>query len=274
MSELVPEIRRFTKAPVIETVLSIQFKPITGFTAAHFGLYWNQIRQEFPKSEVKPAIMHIIEGFGPKDPMQSITKYAEWGMEQLTRCWFLEENRSSFVQLQHDRLLYNWQAVTPGDAYPRFHTVRAKFHDEWLRFSNFLQEEKLERPQVDQCEVTYINHIEYGDGWNSYGELNKVASPWSGENSGDFLPTPERVGLNVQYLLPENKGRLYISLQPVIRQRDNIEVLQLSVTARGAPGSSKIGDVFQWLDLGREWVVKGFTDFITPTMQKRWGREL
>jgi uncharacterized protein (TIGR04255 family) len=274
MSELVPEIRRFKKAPVIETVLSIQFKPVTGFTVAHFGLYWNQIRQEFPKTEIKAPVMHIKEGFGAGGPRQDKSQYTEWTTDQLIRCWFLEESRSSFVQLQHDRFLYNWQAIRPKDKYPRFPKVRAKFHDEWLRFSNFLQEEKLEHPQVDQCEVTYINHIEYGDGWNSYGELNKVIAPWSGKSSGEFLPTPEKVGLNVQYLLPENKGRLYISLQPVIRMRDDTEVLQLSVTARGAPVSSKIDDVFRWLDLGREWVVKGFTDFITPAMHKHWGREL
>jgi hypothetical protein len=71
----------------------------------------------------------------------------------------------------------------------------------------------------------------------------------------------------------DNQGRLYVSIQPVIRARDALEVLQLNLTARGAPASSKTEDVFKWLDLGRQWIVEGFTDFTTNEMHKLWGLE-
>ena len=274
MTKSLTELRRFSKAPVIETVLSIQFNPIKGFSIVHFGLYWDRIRRDFPNLETKQPVAHIVENFGQMGTEQSLFSQGEIKPEQLVRCWFLEENRSSFIQLQPDRLIVNWQVVEAGDVYPRYTQLRAKLHNEWRRFTEFLRDEKLEAPRVDQCEVTYVNHIEYHDGWDSYDDLNKVISPWSGKTSEGFLKAPEKIGLNVQYLIDGNRGRLYISLQPVIRRRDNKEVLQLNLTARGAPSSSQTEDVFQWLDLGRKWIVNGFTDFVTLEMHKRWGREV
>ena len=51
-----------------------------------------------------------------------------------------------------------------------------------------------------------------------------------------------------------------------------MEVLQLDVSATGRPTSSKTPDILEWLDLGREWVVKGFADFTTPEMHMKWRR--
>jgi len=274
MNEPVPVVRSFKRAPVIETVLSIQFTPISGFSIRHFGLYWSQIRHEFPRTETKPPILHLTEDFGAGGLKQSSPPLFDWIPEQVIRCWFLNEKRTAFLQLQHDRLLFNWQKIDDKDEYPRYPKLRGKFLEEWLRFSSFIESERLGKLAVDQCEVTYVNHIPYGEGWSSYNELDKVIPLWSGRTSGDFLKAPEKVGINVQYVMPENKGRLYVSLQPVITTKDGKEVLQLNLTARGAPASSSTADVFQWLDFGREWVVKGFTDFITTEMHKLWGREL
>lgn len=274
MSESVAELRRFKKAPVIETVVSIQFSPIKNFSIAHFGLYWSRIRGVFKNTEAKPPVAHVTEKFGSKTPEQSLFSQTEVSPEQLVRCWFLDEKGGSFVQLQHDRFILNWQVVEPGDEYPRYSQIRPKFYAEWLRFSDFLREEGLEHPKVDQCEVTYVNHIEYHDGWESYGELSNVISVWSGKTSENFLPPPEKVSFNIQYTIPGEQGRLYVSLQPVIRKRDSKTVLQLNLTARCAPSSSQTEDIFRCLDLGREYVVKGFTDLVTTEMHKRWIREL
>ena len=78
--------------------------------------------------------------------------------------------------------------------------------------------------------------------------------------------------MTVNYLLPANQGRMYVSLEPVLRARDAKEVLQLNLTVRGAPSSSDEAVVLQWLDVGRQWVVEGFTDFTTDAMHKLWGR--
>jgi len=273
VAERTPIIRTFKNAPVIETVLSIQFAPLSKLTIPYLGLYWERIRTEFKRFEPKPPIQHIIEEFGPGPHPLGPPLALQLVATPEVRCWFIEEKGNYFIQLQQDRLLYNWQRVQQNDVYPRYEKIRAKFYQEWKRFCSFLEDENIGTPEVDQCEVTYVNHIPYGVGWSTFGELHKVVSYWSGRSSGNFLPDPNKVNLNIRYLMPENKGRLYISLQPVIT-RDAVEVLQLNLTARGAPTSSKTDDVFRWLDLGRQWVVEGFTDFTSKEMHKIWGREI
>jgi uncharacterized protein (TIGR04255 family) len=263
-------IRDYDKPPVIETVLSIQFTPIHEFTVLLFGIFWNKIRKEYPHSEFRPPLGQTKEEFG------KFPKSSDLGFELVTepsiRCWFVHADRNQLIQIQKDRFIYNWKKASDEEEYPRYERIKERCLFEWNRFLEFLEEEKLGKPAANQCEVTYVNHIDYEKGWKTFGELSKLISPWSGSYSGTFLPMPETVGLNVSYLLRENQGRLYISMQSVIRARDAKEVLQLSLTARGAPASSTTDDIFRWLDVGHEWVVEGFTDFTTPAFHQRWGR--
>jgi uncharacterized protein (TIGR04255 family) len=261
----------YTNPPVEETALSIQFAPIQKFGAPHFGLFWAQIRNEFELFSVQAPIANETEQFDI-----SVRHRPHVGFQLLTepdlRCWFLDKSENRLIQIQRDRFVHNWRRVTGTEAYPRYPQTRETLLSHWVRFLSFLKSENLDSPEVNQCEVNYVNHIALGSGWRDYGELNKVVAPWSGKLSGEFLPHPERVTMEMHYLLPEKLGRLHISLVPVIRARDMQEVLQMSLVARGAPKSSNIEDIMSWIDLGREWVVKGFSDITTQTMHKIWGR--
>lgn len=262
----------FEDPPVNETVLSIQFSPLKGFTVAHFGLYWSGIRSRFPKVQVQPSLPSVIEKFdaplqgGPRLGFQLV-------MQPEVRCWFLNEAETGLIQLQTDRFINNWKKVSGKEVYPRYPSIRQTLSNEWTGFCRFLDQNGIDSPQVNQCEVTYVNHIEYKKGWQDYGELNKVLEFWSGKTSDGFLPSPERSSMNVHYCLPGNAGRLHVSIDPVIRTRDGNEVLQINLTARGAPSDSTAEQVLKWMDLGREWVVKGFTDLTSKHMHRIWGRK-
>lgn len=264
-------LRDYNKPPVIETVLSIQFAPIQGLSIPHLGLYWAKIRQNYPHAEIRPPLGQTKEEFTSRT-----RKRADLGLEMVTepslRCWFTHSDMNQLIQVQKDRFIYNWKKSKETETYPRYEKIKERCLLEWEYFIAFLHEEGLSRPEANQCEVTYVNHIEYEQGWRTFGELNKVIAPWSGECSGKFLPAPESVGINASYVLRNNEGRLYISMEPVIRANDAKEVLQLTLTARGGPSSSTTEDIFRWLDLGREWVVEGFTDFTTTAFHNRWGR--
>ena len=41
----------FRDPPLVETVLSLRFKPLEGFSLGHVGLLWHQFRSEFPLIE-------------------------------------------------------------------------------------------------------------------------------------------------------------------------------------------------------------------------------
>ena len=261
----------FDNPPVEETAFSIQFAPISKFGIPHFGLYWEHIRNEFGRFEVQPPISREIEQF-ETFARQKTRIGLQFVTEPDVRCWFLDESGNRLIQIQRDRFAYNWRRVTGEETYPRYPEARETIQTHWLRFLAFLESEDLDQPEVNQCEITYVNHIEIGSGWQNYAELNKVIAPWSGDRSGRFLRDPERANMEMRYLLPEKLGRLHISIVPVIRARDTKEVLQMNLIARGAPKSSKVEDMLDWFDLGREWVVKGFTDITTQSMHKIWRR--
>jgi uncharacterized protein (TIGR04255 family) len=260
----------FQQPPVDEVALSIQFPPIPGFNVQHYGLYFQRTRKEYPRFDVQPPITNLREQFGKGHIGRQLGLTLVDAPE--VRAWYLDESGSRLIQIQRDRFVHNWRKVTGNEAYPRYPSIRESLEKEWLRFCEFLRDERLERPKVNQCEVLYVNNIEYGKGWNGFGELEKVIATLSTPKPKNrFLPSPERVSMQVVYRLEEDAGRLYVQFNPVIRARDGTEVLQMSLTARGAPKSSSNEDVFAWLDLGRKWVVRGFADFTTPEMHRVWG---
>lgn len=270
MREDPPDLPDFADPPINESALSIQFQPLASFGIPHFGLYWQKIRPEFGRFQLVPPIPQTTEQFAGPQPIRLNLQLLA---QPEVRCWFLDATGERLVQVQRDRFIHNWRQIDGTEKYPRYPTIRKSLHRHWITFMEFLQAEGLEPPNVNQCEVTYVNHIEYGRGWTGFGVLNQVVAPWSGKHVDGFLPAPERVGLEVHYCLPNDLGRLHVSAAPVVRGRDSREVFQVTLTARGAPVSTAIDDVFDWLDLGRQWVVKGFADFTSDAMQKIWGRK-
>jgi len=259
----------FANPPVDETALSIQFQPIPKFNIPHFGLYWSIVRREYPNFEVQQPIGHVTEQFGPAVRSGRQLGFALLELPEV-RCWFIDESGTKLVQVQRDHFVHNWRKITGSEVYPRYPILRASLEREWRRFREFLEQERLEPPKVNQVEVTYVNYID----WDGSTDLDKVvkalASPVNGRT---FLPEPERTNMQVAYRMPNDAGRLHIALTPVIRGRDAKEVLQMTLTARLAPKSPSDDAVFGALDLGRKWVVQGFTDFTTPEMPQIWGKQ-
>jgi hypothetical protein len=96
---------------------------------------------------------------------------------------------------------------------------------------------------------------------------------WSGKSSEGYLPIPENITFNVTYAFPEKLGRLHISLQPAIKMPEGSPLLRLTLTARGKLESSDTESILDSLDLGHEWIVRGFTDFTSSEAHKMWKRK-
>lgn len=257
--------------PVVETVLGVEFAPLK-WSIPDFGLFWSTIRDEYPRVEVEPPIGSQIEKFGP-DAQLPAQPTIELIKTPPVRCHFFDRSGTRLLQVQNDRFIHNWRKTGPKEQYPHYENIRPIFEKEWNRFCAFLAERELGAPEILQCEVTYVNHLERGKGWQNFGDLAGIIPCWSCAAPGQFLPTPEAVGLQTRYVMPEDRGRLYILLQPAIRHADAKSVLQLTLTARGRPASSEIADIRGWLDLGRRWVVRGFDEFTSPEMHAVWGRK-
>jgi uncharacterized protein (TIGR04255 family) len=265
----------FDAPPINEVVLGVQSDQLNMATP-FVGLYWARVRDIYPKWEVQGALDQVIERFGERP--QTIGPAAGLRVmdkPETPRCWFIDATGNRLIQLQQDRLIHNWRRINESDAYPRYWAVREGFAEEYRRLETFVKDERVGDLTPDWCEVTYINHIPRGSGWERHGELHRVFEVISSP-TGRFLPEPEQGAFAFAYRIDDDTrhpvGRLHVSAKPGIRRRDEMPLLILDLTARGQPEGKGLEGVLRFMDRAHEWIVRGFTDLTRPAMQSLWRR--
>lgn len=264
----------FTNPPVIETVLSVQFEPISNLQVPQIGILWERFRESYPYTEQHPPLDPSFEYFDVK-PTKARAKLEVLNSFPVPRCWFLNESRSELVQIQSDRIVHNWRKIGEGDKYPRYErSIRPQFLSELKTFKHFLELENLGEFRPNQCEVTYINHIQIED--QTHSNLGEILSGWNPQYSDHFLSDSqiENARFNAQWVYGEEPdtpmGRLYIAAEPVFLSKTGEPVVRVTLTTRGAPEGDGIDGVLPALDRGREMIVRGFSSITTDKMHKRW----
>lgn len=264
----------FERPPVNEVALSVQFSPLVGMTVARFGALWERFKSKYSKTEDKPPLPTVIETFEP--PRHQQLKLELMTEPQPPRVWFTNDQESELIQVQSDRFAFNWRKNPPTATYPRYPSVRDGFEKHYAEFEAFIHQNGLGPIVATQCEVTYVNELPLGLGWSKPGELEKVFAPWGGRHSDDFLGPPEDCQARGRYVIrsPDGRplGRLHYNFEPRIRISDASQLLRLVLTARGAPLGKETSGILAFLDLGREYVVRGFTSMTTEHMHAIWGR--
>ncbi len=264
----------FNDPPVIEVVLSVQFEPLSALGVPQFGVLWERYRKKFPNTEDKPLLSSVTESFEAPKPRP--VRYEILSEPPQTRCWFKNVADTELIQVQRDRFVFNWKKTEADEPYPRYPYVRAEFKAHFRTFETFLRDHDVGTVLPNQCEVTYVNHLFPGRGWKRSGQFKNIFSIWSGRHSGDFLPEPEDITFQTRYqmLTEEGKpvGRLHVQAEPRIKVEDASPLLRLTLTARGAPLEGNLDGVLAFFDLGREFVVRGFTSITTNKMHKIWER--
>jgi len=265
----------FRQPPLSEVVLSLQFDPLDRLKTPLIGILWNRFRERLPEIEEHPPLPQVVERFDGPVPAKVDVVIEE--KPPVPRVWFLAPEKTELIQVQQDRFIHNWRKVTGREPYARYETIREKFREEVAEFVSFLHEEKFAGININQCEVTYVNHITPSGTWHRHGELAAVLRQWSNLPSGGFLPQAEDVAVRSRYIIPDEAGkpvgRLHVVFQPAWRTTDNTPIFTMNLTARGKPLAVGIDGAFDFFDLGRRWIVKGFADLTTPTMQeKSWER--
>lgn len=260
----------YAKPPVSEVAVSLEFSPLERWTASHALSYGKLVHEDYPQMEIRPSLPSQIEKFGAENWQTPQVRF-EMASPEASRFWFLAEPSNWLIQLQQDRFVLNWRKVTGEEEYPRYlATIRPRFEKELQRLLAFLQDQQLGSINVRQCEITYVNDIYRGVDWGDLSEGLTFLSFLSGFKGEGFLPPAESLSVAGAYLLPDEKGRLRFSLNHVLREPGNREVLQLRLVARGRPDSSSSEDVLAWLDMGREWIVKGFDELTSDQADAVW----
>ncbi|HVT12811.1 MAG TPA: TIGR04255 family protein [Fimbriimonadaceae bacterium] len=256
---------------MIEVALSIQFSPIQGFHLAYVGEFRQSFLPDLSETSDQPPLEHIVE------PMPGSFSFHFMGQAMFPRVWFHDPANTKLVQIQQDRLIWNWRKGNPEDQYPRFEPIFGSLSGAFDQFERFLMAKGLEAPQIDQCELTYVNVISSAAHYAGVQDTPRLFSFVSSTDRGDFLPVAENVTFQLRYVITGEdnvpRGRLYIEGSPIIEVGTGRPAFMLKLVARGAPIGDGFSGASDFLHLGREWIVRGFTDITSKEMHDYWERQ-
>lgn len=260
----------FRHPPVVELALGVQFKPLPGFHSAHLGLFWNTVRDRYPSFDERAPLDPARETF---EPVVRQGFQIQVSQSPLLRGWFLSAGGDRLVQVQQDRFVLNWRRTDADATYPSFDKCLEDFVAEFEGFRSFVGEEQCGPLIPEQCEVTYVDQIDPGNVWKQHGRVGCVFRIWKDPEDG---PEPEDVEFSVRHRIVDGKGRplgrVHTHLRPKWRMADRQPILELRLTARGAPVSDRVEGVADFLRLGHDRTREIFLWLTTEEIQKEWGR--
>ena len=268
---LAPEIGQhdfpqFDSPPLVETVLSVQYERLQNMSPAYFGLYWHRIRDRYPTSEEQPPLLPQFEQNTVRAPQSLRLEF----QQNMHRLWLLNIDKTEMIQVQNDRFIKNWRKHE-SESYPRYEPViRPAFERDYRDFVEFVSDEKLGEVKINQCEVTYVNHIISGEGWRTWDEIDKVFTFWRQSSVAvPHLGQTENFGVQLRFPILSAKngwiGRLHVDVQPAFTAIENKPMYVMQLTARGMSGEG-----YDFFDVGHWSVIKMFDQLTTPEMHVIW----
>lgn len=263
------KLPEYDAPPAVETLMGVRFARLSSWNILHFGQLYALFQRTYPNAKLVPPVVD------ERDIAQGSFDFNDIPL----RVILANENDTELLQVQSSMLLRNWKRTEQNEAYTHYSSLKPKFQEDWRRFQDFTRENGLKQPMVFQCEVTYVNHLLRGREWESYNDLATLVKPFaprqpisdSGRLYG-YLPEAASVSLNVGYHFVETGVSLQIAIQSAIRKPDGSEVIQMTITAKGAPRSNTDESISDALDSCHDAVILGFDDVITEKAQKHWGK--
>jgi uncharacterized protein (TIGR04255 family) len=252
----------YKQPPVDEVVCGFTFEPLCDLKIPHIGLLWQKLRNEYPKVQHAAPIARDSSLL-----VDDATKLP------LPRIWFISKSDNELIQFQLDRFYYNWRHR--GDNYPRYQAIVQKFQKATTDLEAFATESMVASIKPLECELTYINHIPKGRGWENIEDLTKLFRDLKWEKQKhQFLPAPRHVAWQVRFEFPEGKGWLNVKLNQGTRKADGVPIFILELSAKGLGEEKSPKAMRAWFDMAHEWIVRGFTDLTATTAQEAiWNRE-
>ena len=271
MESSMPPLPEYDNPPLNEVVFGVQFKELEGLKTLHVGAFWEKIsKAKYPEFTENPPLAHMIETYGDPQAKSPGPVFERLDAPPLPRFFFISEDERRLVQLQKDRFHQNWRKRGEEAEYPRYESLYPQFAKSWELFRDFVVGQSLGELQPDQYELTYVNHIKQGSGWENEQDIEEVF-PWFKckieNNSSDKL---ENVSWGRIYKFPDNAGRLHVSMKQAFIIDKKTPVLVLNLTARGFAESG----LKDWFNMAHDRIVRVFTDLTGPSIQEAiWKRK-
>ena len=267
----------FSNHPLIEVALSVQFEPITNLSIPEIGVLWQEYQGRFTKIQQHPELETFVERLGVGIKVNKLPKMEFMDSLPVPRIWFLDDEEKEIIQIQQNRFVKNWRKRSDSDEYPRYvDNLRGAFLEDLNGFISFLSKRELGDFTPNQCELTYVNHIQANKSWSKHSELSHILNSWHDGYCKEPGLEVENIGINILHLLKDKEdnfiGRLHVSVQPGFRNTDDMPIYTIKLVARGKPANSNVSGVMDFFDFGHEKIVNIFTKITTDEMHLIWER--
>ena len=258
----------FLKPPLNEVVLGVQFNEPTGYQLIRAFEVWSLFREVYPEVHEQPPLAPIFETFGL--PTQAISPIQFFPAPPPPRFWFMRPDGVELIQFQPDRLLHNWRKVGDGtNEYPRFESMVVGFRAELEKLQAYFAGFGQPSLNINQCEVSYINHILKIPGTSS------APSDWL--NMIHFgEQDPEVFSLSFRNIIRDEigkpLGRFMCDVGSASLRNDGQQIITLTLTVRGPPRAPTLASAVEFLMTGRDLIVRRFAELTTTAAHKVWER--
>jgi uncharacterized protein (TIGR04255 family) len=259
----------FKNPPLNEVVFGIQFSQPNGYQQIFAGKVWELFWEDYPQVQEQVPLQPNFEVFGLQS-QGNVINHLNFGAGNLlhSRYWFLNKNGDELIQFQQNRLLHNWRKIDEqSNQYPRFESMIERFEAEINKFQNYINSFETQEIQINQCEISYINHITDTDGITDF-------SDWLSFINDEKLMLDD-FNLRFSEVLKDNSdkpiGRLICETSLGMTQESKWMIL-LTLTVRGTPESNTINSALEFIKKGRELIVNKFSDLTTDFAHEKWGR--
>jgi uncharacterized protein (TIGR04255 family) len=255
---------KYKNPPINELIIGAYFdQPIAPLHSEHIGLFWAEVRSEFPKIQQQPELSLPITGPG-------LT--IQFGLTDepypMPRFWLVSEDDTMLMQIQKNAFIFNWRKRDTD--YPHFDAVKSYFDRYFDQYSKFLRRElSLDHPNVQVAELTYSNMIETGDYWKDAGDTTQLIPSFSIPDPGvpiegkpDFnYLTAYKLAPNLTMNLAVRNGRKATEAEK--------GVLVFEFRALGALGAVSKSEADAWYAQAHDVIGRCFTAMTNPDIQRQ-----
>jgi uncharacterized protein (TIGR04255 family) len=262
----------FRNPPVVEVAIGLQFEPL-GMASVHFGQFSKEVLDaNWPFASDAPPVPDQVETFSERRFHWPKLAFRVQSAPFVSRVQFQNVDRDRMIQVQDTRFIYNW--IRKNETYPRYAKIREEFDRLFSEFWEFTKRAKLATLQLNQWEVTYVNHVPPDGLWKTPADIPQIFPA--------LVKSPEPYGNTAfESLVAEWRseiapqlGRLYINLQvQKIQSSDEppADVLVATLAARGPVDQNQ--DWSTGIDRGHTTIVNSFADISSKMAKSTWGDE-
>lgn len=240
----------FDNAPLKEVVMGAQFE-FGVLENSHIYEYYQTKKALFPQITENPILPAIIDRQGESDDVKILNGFN-------ARKYFIDNTGNRLIQIQKDRLLFNWRTENNKADYPHFEVILPEF----FNHLNDLQKICSVKSKINQLEFTYLNHIEIEEFQLKTYQIDQFLK---------FFTTPPNLkSFDCSFTFPIEKinGSLTIKMKSALRTTDQKKVITLEITARGINREGQ--SLEEWYQAGHDTALDYFLKSLTDRSMEIW----